>query len=46
MDWLEKRWSLVNFKTKTTRFFNEEGLRQEIQGIRSPLKLRPITTSQ
>lgn len=46
MDWLEKHWSLVNFKDKTINYMDEEGKRQEIQGILRPLKLRSVTTSQ
>jgi len=46
MDWLEKHWSLINCKTKTINYMNEEGKRQEIQGILRPLKLRLVTTSK
>eukprot|EP00253_Pinus_taeda_P011753 PITA_11753 len=46
MDWLEKHWSLINYKTKTINYKNEFGERQEIQGIKQPVQIRPITASQ
>jgi len=46
IDWLEKCWSLINYKDKTINYVNEEGIREEIQGIQRPLKLRPVTTSE
>lgn len=46
MDWLEKCWSLINYKDKTINYMDEEGIRQKNQGIQRPLKLRPVTTSQ
>jgi len=46
MDWLEKCWSLINCKDKTINYIDEESTRQEIQGIRRPLKIRLVTTSQ
>ena len=46
MDWLEKHWSLVNCKTKTINYRNEFGERLEIQGIKRPMQIRPITASQ
>lgn len=46
IDWLEKHWSLSNCKTKTINYMDEEGKRQEIQGIIRSLKLRLVTTSQ
>lgn len=33
MDWLDKRCSLINYKYKTINYMDEEGMRQEIQGI-------------
>jgi len=46
MDSLEMHWSLINCKTKTISYMDEEGKRQEIQGIIRPLKLRTVTNSQ
>ena len=46
MDWLEEHWSLVNCKDKTINYLRKEGIRQELQGIRRPMVLRPITASQ
>jgi len=46
MDWLEKHWSLINCKAKTINYKNEFGERQEIQGIKQPVQIRPITASQ
>eukprot|EP00253_Pinus_taeda_P020256 PITA_20256 len=46
MDWIEKHWSLINCKTKAIYYMDEQGNKQEIQGILRPLKLRPITASQ
>lgn len=46
MDWLEKHRSLVNYKTKTIYYRDELGTRQEMQGIRRPVQVRPITASQ
>lgn len=46
MDWLEKHWSVINCKTKTISYKNELGIKQEMQGIKWPVQLRPITTSQ
>eukprot|EP00253_Pinus_taeda_P003334 PITA_03334 len=46
MDWLEKHWSLINCKDKTINYMDEYGLRQKIQGILRPLKIRPVTASQ
>ena len=40
MDWLQKHWSLINCKTKTINYRDEQGERQEIQGIQKPLQLR------
>eukprot|EP00253_Pinus_taeda_P008656 PITA_08656 len=46
MDWLERHWSLVNCKTKTIYYRDKEGSRKEIQGIKWPVHVRPITPSQ
>eukprot|EP00253_Pinus_taeda_P012017 PITA_12017 len=46
MDWLEKHWSLVNCKTKTIYYKDDHGEQQELQGIKHPVQIRPITTSQ
>eukprot|EP00253_Pinus_taeda_P033503 PITA_33503 len=46
MDWLEKHWSLVNCKTKTIYYKDDRGEQQELQGIRHPVQIRPITASQ
>ena len=46
MDWLEKHWSLVNCKTKTIYYKDDCGEQQELQGIRHPVQIRPITTTQ
>eukprot|EP00253_Pinus_taeda_P017798 PITA_17798 len=46
MDWLEKHWSLVNCKTKTIYCKDDHGEQQELQGIKHPVQIRPITASQ
>ncbi len=46
MDWLEGHWSLVKCKDNTINFLTNEGVRQDIQGIKRPIKLRSITTDQ
>eukprot|EP00253_Pinus_taeda_P028992 PITA_28992 len=46
MDWLEKHWSLVNCKTKTIYYKDDLGQQQELQGIKHPVQIRPITASQ
>ena len=46
MDWLEKHWSLVNYKTKTIYYKNDLGEKQELQGIKHPVRIQPITSSQ
>eukprot|EP00253_Pinus_taeda_P026215 PITA_26215 len=46
MDWLEKHWSLVNCKTKTIYYKDDSGQQQELQGIKHPVQIRPITASQ
>lgn len=45
MNWLEKHWSLINCNDKTIIYLNEGDIRQEVQGMKIPLKLRPIKTS-
>eukprot|EP00253_Pinus_taeda_P010499 PITA_10499 len=46
MDWLEKHWSLVDCKTKVIYFRDQHGNRKEMQGIKRPVQVRPITTNQ
>eukprot|EP00253_Pinus_taeda_P005348 PITA_05348 len=46
MDWLEKHWSLVNCKMKTIYYKDDRGEQQELQGIKHPIQVRPITASQ
>lgn len=46
MDWLEKNWALVNCKTKIIRYKDDSGMEQEMQGIKRPVQVRPITASQ
>eukprot|EP00253_Pinus_taeda_P012699 PITA_12699 len=46
MDWLEKHWALVNCKTKMIRYKDDAGIEQEMQGIKRPVQIRPITASQ
>eukprot|EP00253_Pinus_taeda_P034845 PITA_34845 len=46
MDWLEKRWFVINFKTKIISYQDELGNKQEIQGILKPVQVRPIIASQ
>eukprot|EP00253_Pinus_taeda_P011347 PITA_11347 len=46
MDWLEKRWSLVNCKTKTIYYRDELGIQQELQGVKRLVLVRPVTASQ
>eukprot|EP00253_Pinus_taeda_P018663 PITA_18663 len=46
MDWLEKHWSLVDCKTKIIYFRDHLGNRKEMQGIKRPVQVRPITTNQ
>eukprot|EP00253_Pinus_taeda_P006115 PITA_06115 len=46
MDWLEKHWALVNCKTKVIRYRDEAGIEQDMQGIKRPVQIRPITASQ
>eukprot|EP00253_Pinus_taeda_P031732 PITA_31732 len=46
MDWLEKHWSLVDCKTKVIYFRDQHGSRKEMQGIKRPVQVRPITANQ
>jgi len=46
MDWLEKHWSIINYKTKTMSYKDELGIKQEMQWIKRPVQIRPITASQ
>eukprot|EP00253_Pinus_taeda_P022853 PITA_22853 len=46
MDWLEKHWSLVDCKTKIIYYRDQQGNRKEMQGIKRPVQVRPITTNQ
>eukprot|EP00253_Pinus_taeda_P016981 PITA_16981 len=46
MDWLEKHWSLVDCKTKIIYFRDPLGNKQEMQGIKRPVQVRPITANQ
>eukprot|EP00253_Pinus_taeda_P009241 PITA_09241 len=46
MDWLEKNWALVNCKTKVIWYRDEVGIEQDMQGIKRPVQIRPITASQ
>eukprot|EP00253_Pinus_taeda_P035149 PITA_35149 len=46
MDWLERHWSIINCKTKTISYNDELGIKQEMQEIKRPVQIRPITTSQ
>eukprot|EP00253_Pinus_taeda_P033032 PITA_33032 len=46
MDWLEKHWALMNCKTKVIRYKDDAGIEQEMQGIKRPVQVRPITASQ
>eukprot|EP00253_Pinus_taeda_P022539 PITA_22539 len=46
MDWLERRWSVINCKTKTVSYRDELGVGKEIQGIQKPVQIQPITASQ
>eukprot|EP00253_Pinus_taeda_P002643 PITA_02643 len=46
MDWLEKHWSLVDCKTKIIYFRDHHGTRKEMQGIKRPVQIRPITANQ
>eukprot|EP00253_Pinus_taeda_P012189 PITA_12189 len=46
MDWLEKHWSLVDCKTKVIYYKDQQGNSKEMQGIRRPVQVRPITANQ
>ena len=46
MDWLEKRWTLVDCKENIVYYRMQDGTHKDIQGINKPLQLRPITASQ
>eukprot|EP00253_Pinus_taeda_P035478 PITA_35478 len=46
IDWLEKHWSIINCKTKTISYKVELGIKQEMQGIKQPVQIQPITASQ
>eukprot|EP00253_Pinus_taeda_P034937 PITA_34937 len=46
MDWLERHWSLVDYKTKIIYFRDHHGIRKEMQGIKRPMQVRPITANQ
>eukprot|EP00253_Pinus_taeda_P006262 PITA_06262 len=46
MDWLEKHWSLVDCKTKIIYYRDQQGNSKEMQGIKQPVQVRPITTNQ
>jgi len=46
MDWLEKHWMLVDCKENAIHYRMHDGNQKEIQGIKKPLQLYPITTSQ
>eukprot|EP00253_Pinus_taeda_P031671 PITA_31671 len=46
MDWLEKHWSLVDCKTKVIYYQDQQGNRKEMQGIKQPVQVRPITANQ
>jgi len=46
MDWLEKHWSLVNYKTKTIYYKDDFGEKQEMQGIKRLVQIRLISASQ
>eukprot|EP00253_Pinus_taeda_P013536 PITA_13536 len=46
MDWLEKHWSLVDCKTKVIYYRDQHGNMKEMQGIKRPMHIRPITATQ
>eukprot|EP00253_Pinus_taeda_P007271 PITA_07271 len=46
MDWLEKHWSLVDCKTKIIYYRDQQGNNKEMQGIKRPVQVRPITANQ
>eukprot|EP00253_Pinus_taeda_P009134 PITA_09134 len=46
MYWLEKHWSLVECKTKVIYYKYQHENRKEMQGIKRPMQIRPITATQ
>eukprot|EP00253_Pinus_taeda_P013560 PITA_13560 len=46
MDWWEKHWSLVDCKTKIIYYKDQQGNNKEMQGIKRPVQVRPITANQ
>lgn len=44
MHFLEVHWTLVNCTEKTLKFLTQVGSRQEIQEIKRPINIKPITT--
>jgi len=46
MDSVKKQWSLINCRDRTIRFLNQERVREEVQGIKRPLKLITIIATQ
>lgn len=46
MGWLEKHWSLVDCKTKIIYYRDQHGNRKEMQGIKRPMQMRPITATE
>eukprot|EP00253_Pinus_taeda_P010307 PITA_10307 len=46
MEWLEKHWSLVDCKTKVIYYRDQQGNRKEMQGIKQPVQVHPITANQ
>lgn len=46
MDWLEKHWSVVNYKTKTIYYKDDLGKQQGMHEIKHPVQIRHITASQ
>ena len=46
IDWLEKHWTLVDCKEKIIYYRMQDGTRMEIQGIKKPLQMPPIISSQ
>eukprot|EP00253_Pinus_taeda_P001689 PITA_01689 len=46
MDWLEKHWSLVDCKTKIIYYRDQQGNSKEVQGIKRPVQVQPITANQ
>eukprot|EP00253_Pinus_taeda_P027125 PITA_27125 len=46
MDWLEKHWSLVDCKSEIIYYRDQQGNNKEMQGIKRPVQVRPITANQ